>query len=90
MPVPLRIAVILLVVAALGYIFFASFHTAVYHVEVCVRYNGGDACREAAGRTHAEALRGAHDNACAQLTSGVTGTIGCQNTPAYKVVDLSH
>lgn len=85
MPKLLRFLLGALVGAAIVYLAYASLHTAKFKVEVCVRYQGDSACRVAEGRTQEEALRAAHDNACSQITSGVTGTIGCQNTPASRV-----
>lgn len=67
------------------YVAYTSLHTARFRVEVCVSYQGASACRVAEGRTRDEAQRAAHDNACSQITSGVTGTLGCQNTPATSV-----
>ena len=86
MPKTLRIALAGLVAAALAYLVWSSFHTAKFRVEVCVAYHGLSACRTAEGRTQSEAFRAAHDNACSQITAGVTGTLGCQNTPASSVV----
>lgn len=88
MPKTLRFALVLLVAAVVAYVLYASLHTARYRVEVCLIYHGLNACRTAEGRTQAEALRAAHDNACAQITSGVTGTLGCQNTPATRITYL--
>lgn len=85
MPLLLRLAITLLIAGALTYIVYSSFHVARVHVEVCVTYHNQSACREAAGRNRDEALRAAHDNACAQIASGVTATIGCQDTPATRV-----
>ncbi|HXR98830.1 MAG TPA: hypothetical protein VN709_13395 [Terriglobales bacterium] len=85
MPKPLRFAIIALLAAAVVYVIYSSMHTAQFRVEVCLTYQGASACRTAEGRTRDEALRAAHDNACAQVTSGVTGTLGCQNTPATRV-----
>ncbi|HUX66609.1 MAG TPA: hypothetical protein VMV31_03890 [Terriglobales bacterium] len=89
MPKPLRFALVLLVAAAVAYVLYASLHSARYRVEVCLSYHGLSACRIAEGRTRAEALRAAHDNACSQITSGVTGTLGCQDTPATRITDLN-
>lgn len=86
MPKTVRIALICLVVAVVAYVLWSSMHTANYRVQVCVSYHGLSACRTAEGRTQDEAFRAAHDNACSQITSGVTGTLGCQNTPASSVV----
>jgi len=85
MPRLLRVTLALLVFAVVFYVLYASLHSAHYRVQVCLAYQGRSACRIAEGRTQDEALRAAHDNACAQITSGVTGTLGCQNTPASSV-----
>lgn len=85
MPLPLRVAIALLLAGAAVYIGYATLHTARYRVEVCVAYAGATACRTAEGRTPAEAQRAALDNACAQIASGVTATVGCQNTPPTSV-----
>jgi hypothetical protein len=49
-----------------------------YRVEVCMQYQGRNACRTAASATEQQALRTAHENACAQIASGVTDTIQCE------------
>lgn len=85
MPRTLRFLLAALVAAVVLYVVYTSLHTARFRVEVCVAYHGASACRTAEGRTQDEAQRAAHDNACAQITSGVTGTIGCQDTPATSV-----
>jgi hypothetical protein len=87
-PRPLRFALAALVAAVLIYVIWTSLHTANFRVQVCVSYRGLSACRAAEGRTLEEATRAAHDNACSQITSGVTGTLGCQNTPATSVTRL--
>ena len=89
MPKLLRFALGLLVAAVVVYVVYTSLHTARYQVEVCVNYQGLSACRAAEGRTQALAQRAALDNACAQVTSGVTGTIGCQDTTPTSVRLLS-
>lgn len=85
MPRALRFLLAGLVVVVVIYVAYTSLHTARFRVEVCVSYQGASACRVAEGRTRDEAQRAAHDNACSQITSGVTGTLGCQNTPATSV-----
>lgn len=84
-PPALRLAIAALLLAAIVYIGYSAANTAKVHVRVCVAYHGQSACREAAGRDRDEALRAAHDNACSQITSGVTGTIGCQDTAATSI-----
>lgn len=88
MPKPLKLAVALFLLAALAYLLYSSFAAARYRYEVCVRYGGRNSCRIAEGRTPVQAQSAAHDNACAQLTSGVTGAVTCQQTPAWRVRQL--
>ena len=88
MPKTLRVAIGLLLAAALAYLVYATLHSARFRVQVCLTYRGQTACRIAEGRTLAEATRAAHDNACSQITSGVTGTVGCQDTPATSITQL--
>jgi hypothetical protein len=57
-------------------------------VEVCMEYQGRRACRTASGETPEKALRAATDNACALIASGVTDTIGCQQTRPVSVKRL--
>lgn len=49
--------------------------------EVCVEFNGRQACRTAGGETKERARRAAIDNACALVASGVGDSIACQNKP---------
>ena len=49
--------------------------------EVCIEFRGRTACREAYGRTRAEAVETATDNACAFLASGMTDSVSCGRTP---------
>jgi hypothetical protein len=53
--------------------------------EVCVTFRGSQACRTAAASTRDLALRTATENACALISSGVTDTNQCTNTPPDSV-----
>ena len=70
---------------ALGLLIFLSMPSADYRCEVCVVFEGRQACRTASADTKAMAQRTAHENACAQIASGVTGTTGCHATPSLSV-----
>lgn len=48
-----------------------------HRVEVCLTFEGRSVCRVASGASRESAQRQAQDNACALLTSGVTGSITC-------------
>ena len=81
-PVIAGIVFLVLVVAAL---IWNSFSLSERRVEVCMSFEGKTACRVASGATQESALRQATDNACALLTSGVTGTIACGQTKPTSV-----
>jgi hypothetical protein len=57
-------------------------------VEVCMQFHGAAACRTASGTTEEFALRTATTNACAQISSGVTDSIACENSQPVKVTWL--
>ncbi len=54
--------------------------------EVCVEFNGRNACRTGTAADRAGAVRGAVSNACKVLSSGVTQSIACDQTPPTSVV----
>jgi hypothetical protein len=51
----------------------------------CVIFEGRQDCRTVSASNRQEALRTAVSNACAQLASGVTDSIRCENTPPASV-----
>lgn len=75
---------ILFLVAVLGALVYSSLGLAKYAVEVCMTFNGRSSCRTAKGATQEDTLRGAIDNACADLASGVTDSIACSRTAPTK------
>jgi len=73
---------ILLLLVVLGFLIWGSMGLQEHRVEVCMTFEGKSICRVAQGATREAALRQATDNACAMLTSGVTGTVSClQRSP---------
>ena len=84
---PVVIGVVFLL-AILGVIIYSSMSLTGHRVEVCLTYKGGSVCRTASGSTEAFARRTATSNACAQLISGVTDTIACENVTPDKVTAL--
>ena len=81
-PVLVGIIFALLVVA---YIVYSSMNLAGNKVEVCITFNGRTNCRTAAGASEDFARRTASTNACADIASGVTDSIACENTPPNSV-----
>lgn len=75
------VAVLAPVVAVVVY---SSFFVGEFECEVCIDFEGRSGCRTVKAATEAEALRGAIDNTCAQLSSGVTDTMRCARTEPSK------
>jgi ferric-dicitrate binding protein FerR (iron transport regulator) len=71
------------VLVAIGFalvVVYRSFHAAGYRCEVCITFNGQQACRTVEGPTEAEARSAVVNNACAVLAAGVTETLACERT----------
>jgi hypothetical protein len=81
-----RNALITLAVLApiFGYVVYSSFQVSDFECEVCITFEGRDACRTVTGKTEAEGLRTGIDNTCAQLASGVTDTMRCARSQPRK------
>jgi hypothetical protein len=76
---------ILFVVAVLAVLVYSTLNLAQQRVEVCMQFNGREACRTAAGSNKDFALRAATSNACAQIASGVTDSTACERSEPVKV-----
>jgi hypothetical protein len=75
---------------AVALAFFAMMYSSFqgvtqYRVEVCMEYQGRNACRVAAASTAEQAQRTATENACALIASGMTDSMACSSTPPVKV-----
>lgn len=78
------IATIGILVPLVGWIVWSSLQVSVWECVVCMRFEGSEACGTVTGATREEALRTGVDNACAQLTSGMTRTLRCTRTPPLR------
>jgi len=67
-----------------AFVVYRSFYVAGFRCEVCITFQGRQACRSVDGPTEHEARSGAVTNTCAQLSSGVTDSIACERTPPSK------
>ena len=74
--------------ALVGIMAYSTMTLAQHRVEACMTYNGRTNCRTASGTTVEFATRTAISNACAEIASGVTDTIGCQGAAPTKLVTL--
>jgi hypothetical protein len=82
------------IVVIFGLAFLAIMYTSTrnlstHRVEVCIEFNGRESCRTASGATREAAQRTATDNACALISSGMSESIACTNTPPKKITWLS-
>src|SRR5262245_56485357 len=91
MPPPLRhpwrnaVVTAAVLVPVIGFVIWSSFQVSEYQCELCMSFEGRDACRTVAGKTEEDAMRGALNNTCAQLSSGVTDTLRCERTTPRKL-----
>ena len=76
--------------AILLLVLYSTLGNAKHRCEVCVSYQGRQACRTAAAATQEQAERTAKENACAQIASGVTDSIACDNSTPISVTWLTH
>lgn len=81
-PVVAGIAFIVAFIAAMVY---SSAGNNQFHAEVCVTFQGRTVCEKAAAVTTEDAERTATSTACAQLTSGMTSTLQCEQAAPRKV-----
>jgi hypothetical protein len=83
---PWRNAVVTLgvLLPVIGYVVYSSFQVSEVECEVCITFEGRDACRTVAGKTEEDSMRGAVTNTCALLSSGVTDTLRCERTQPRK------
>lgn len=72
----------------IGIIVYSTLTLGGHRVEVCVNYKGMQACRTASGTSEEFAQRTATSNACAQIISGMTDTIACEQAPPAKITRL--
>jgi hypothetical protein len=70
--------------AIVGVVVYTSFDVGAVRCEVCIRFEGREACRAVDGATEDEAQRAAVNNTCALLASGVTQTMACERTPPTR------
>jgi hypothetical protein len=78
---------ILFLAIVVGFVVYSTVTTGRNRIrcEVCITFQGRQACRTAAASTRELALRTATENACAQISSGVTDSNQCHNTSPDSV-----
>jgi len=71
--------------AIVAVVVYTSFDVGMVRCEVCITFEGREACRAVDGATAAEAQQSAINNACALLASGVTQTMACERTTPSRL-----
>ena len=77
-------------VGIIGFVVMSSLNVGGIRCEVCVDFNGRQACRSVDGDTESDAHSAAVTNACALVSSGVTDTVACQHSTPTKLVCGPH
>ena len=76
---------ILFLALIVGYVVYSTMSAGRIRCQVCITYRGQQACRTASASTRELAQRTATENACAQISSGITDSNQCHNTPPDSV-----
>jgi len=72
-------------VAFLALVAYSTLHGPRYRVEACMVYQGRTACKTVSAKSEQAALRSATENACADIASGVTDTMRCEQSEPQRV-----
>jgi hypothetical protein len=73
------VTIVVLVLMA-GAIVYTSVGLNTQQCEICITFEGRQACRTVEAATEAEARMGAITNVCALISSGVTDSMRCSRT----------
>jgi hypothetical protein len=74
------IAKIALALGFLATVVYAALGQSRVTCEVCMSYQGRQACEKTSAADSEQALMQATSSACSRISGGVTGTIQCNNT----------
>ena len=75
----------IVVIAVVVLIVYSTVHRSRYRVEVCMEYQGRSACKTVSAKSEQAALRSAIENACADIASGITDSMGCAQSVPQRV-----
>jgi len=84
------LVIALFVIAFVALVAYSTLHGPRFRVEVCMAVEGRSACRTVSGKSEEAALRGGITNACADLVSGVTETMQCEQSKPQSLKWLQH
>lgn len=77
--------VALFVVGFLILVAYSTLHGPRYRAEICMAYQGRSACKTVSAKNEQAALRAGAENACADIASGVTDSIRCEQSEPVSV-----
>lgn len=77
-------------ILVLGVIVWSSFNMSQVKVKACMQYQGNTNCATASGPTREDATRAAITTACATISGGVTGTIGCEGSKPVSIEEIGN
>jgi hypothetical protein len=77
-------------VAFIALVLFTTLEGPRFRVQVCMSFEGRDACKIVKAHSEDGALRSAIQNACADIASGVTNTVKCEKSEPKSVLWLAH
>ena len=73
------------VAAVLILIAYSTLHGPRYRVRVCMAYQGRVSCKTVSAKSEAAGLRSGAENACADIASGVTDSIRCEQSEPQSI-----
>ena len=79
------LVIAVLLIAFLALVAYSTLSGPRYRVEVCMAVESRSACKTVVGKSEQAALRGAITNACADIVSGVTETMRCEQQQPQSV-----
>ena len=68
------------IIGFLALVAYSTLHGPRYRVEICMAADGRSACKTVSGKSEESALRTGVTNACADIVSGVTETMKCEQS----------
>ena len=77
-------------VGFLALIAYSTLHGPRYRVEICMSYQGRSACKTVSAKSEPAAVRAGAENACADISSGVTDTMRCEQSEPQSIRWLQH
>ena len=72
-------------IAFLAIVAYSTVNGPRYRAKVCMSYNDRQVCKTVSAKSEAGALRGGTENACADIVSGVTDTMRCEQAEPQSV-----